>query len=152
MSDLVVEEFNPSEVNEIYNLIRETFDEFVGKDYSLQGQNTFYDFIEPEKIVSRFQDGNLILVGKIDHEIVGMIEVRDNNHICLFFVGKDYQGQSIGKRLLQSAVESVKGKTTSLEANASPYSEKIYFALGFKKVGELEERDGIKFVPMKMVL
>jgi len=95
MSDLVVEEFNPSEVNEIYDLIRETFDEFVGKDY---------------------------------------------------------QGQSIGKRLLQSAVESVKGKTTYLEVNASPYSEKIYSALGFKKVGGLEEGDGIKFVPMKMIL
>lgn len=152
MSDLVIEEFNPSEVNEVHDLIRKTFDEFVGKGYSPQGQNTFYDYIEPDKIVNRFQSGNLILVGKMDHKIVGMVEVRDNNHISLFFVDKDYQGKRIGKKLFQSVAERVKGETTYLEVNASPYSEKIYSALGFKKVGELKEEDGIKFVPMKMEL
>lgn len=51
MSDLIIEEFNPSEVNKVYALIKRTFDKFVGKDYSPQGRNKSYDFIEPDKII-----------------------------------------------------------------------------------------------------
>jgi len=61
LSTLVIEEFNPSEVNEVYALIKRTFDEFVGKEYSPQGQKTFRDFIKPGKIVERLRGGNLIL-------------------------------------------------------------------------------------------
>jgi predicted GNAT family N-acyltransferase len=36
-----------------------------------------------------------------------------------------------------------------MEVNASPFSEKIYEKLGFKKVDELQEINGIQFVSMK---
>jgi predicted GNAT family N-acyltransferase len=36
-----------------------------------------------------------------------------------------------------------------ITVNSSPYAEKIYAGLGFNKVMDMQEKDGIKFVPME---
>ena len=38
------------EVEELTNLVIETFNEFVGVDYSEEGKNSFYEFINDGKI------------------------------------------------------------------------------------------------------
>jgi predicted GNAT family N-acyltransferase len=81
-----------------------------------------------------------------------MIEVRANNHICLFFVDKKYHNKGIGKLLFNEILKKLKEKTNFIEVNASSFSEKIYLRLGFIKTGELTEKNGIKFIPMKMKL
>lgn len=84
--------------------------------------------------------------------IIGMIEVRDNNHICLFFVDKKYHNKGIGRELFNEMLLKIKGKTEYLEVNASPFSEEIYSKLGFKSIGNITEINGILFIPMKMEL
>ena len=36
-----------------------------------------------------------------------------------------------------------------LTVNASPYAEKAYECMGFKRIGEKTTKDGITFIPME---
>lgn len=138
--------------NELYHLINSVFTEFIGHEYSDEGRKTFDDFIRPEKILERHKKGNLLLTYEDNHKIVGLIELRDNNHICLFFVDKQYHNRGIGKNLLNEALNQIKDKTRSIDVNASPYSENIYAKLGFKKIHDVKVKNGIRFIPMKLYL
>lgn len=136
--------------NDLSLMIREVYDEFVAEDYTDQGNQVFYDFIQPEKILDRFKNSNLILLAFNNQEIAACLEVRDKNHICLFFVRKKYQGQGIGRRLFNTMLSKIKAETRFLEVNSSLYAVKIYEALGFIKIGEIQQKNGIRFLPMQL--
>ncbi len=152
MAEKLIKPFSLGQEEELNSLISRVFTEFIGIEYTEQGNKVFSDFVKPEKLRERYKQGNLILTYQVDGAIIGMIEVRDNNHVCLFFVDKNHQHKGIGKKLLKRALEEIKGKTNFLEVNASPFSEKIYAKLGFTKTGEKTETDGITFIPMNMEL
>ena len=80
-----------------------------------------------------------------------MIEVRDNNHICLLFVAKNYMGQGVAKELLHRALEVCRKQHPGLQkidVNSSSYAVKIYEKLGFNVIEPSKEKNGIIFVPM----
>jgi predicted GNAT family N-acyltransferase len=118
----------------------------------VEGNKIFNDFTEPENISDRYKNGNTLVTCQKDGKIAGMIEVRDNNHIRLFFVDKKYHNMGIGKLPFNEALKKVKGKTDYIKVSASPFSEKIYSKSGFTRVDELTEKSGIKFIPMKLAL
>lgn len=148
----MIKEFSIGKEKEITSLIKSIFDEFVGFEYSDEGTMVFNDFIKPEQIVDRYNKGDILLTYEEDDKTIGIIEVRNNNHICLFFVDKKYHNKGVGKKLFHAILEKVKGKTGFIEVNASPFSEKIYAKLGFIKLSELKETNGIKYIPMKIDL
>ncbi len=144
--------FNPGEEHAVSELICSVFDEFVGYEYSEEGNDVFNDFVSPENILERYRNGNILLTCRGKDRIIGMIEIRDNNHICLFFVDKQYHNTGVGRALLQKVLTQIRGRSTYLEVNASPFSEPIYRKLGFTTVGEKTEKNGILFIPMIMKL
>lgn len=82
-----------------------------------------------------------------------MIEVRDFNHICLFFVKESYHRRGVGKALYLEAKELIKQNGAYfIEVNASPFSENIYEKLGFKKTSDKMTVNGIRYIPMKTEL
>lgn len=86
--------------------------------------------------------------------IVGVIAVRGCNHICLFFVDKEFHGQGIARNLFELVKKnlSVGDKVEKvITVNASPYAVKIYEKLAFNVVDNEQEKDGIRFTPMKYV-
>ena len=145
----MISKFAAGQENEVANLIKTVFDEFIGIEYSDKGNELFDDFIDPENIIERNRCGNIILIYKKNNKIIGMIEARDNYHICLFFVHKDHQGQGIGKQLFDELKNLLKGKTDFIDVNASPNSVIIYSKLGFN-IGDYQKvENGIIFTPMK---
>jgi GNAT superfamily N-acetyltransferase len=152
---MAVEQFKIGEEVRISNLIRTVFDEFVAPGYSDAGNNFFYDYIGPKKILERFLQGNIVLTAQNNGKIIGFIEVRDGNHISLLFVDKSWHKKGIAKSLVAKAITLSRGKDKSMrcfEVNASPYSEKIYAQMGFKKTAEIQDVNGMKFVPMVLGL
>ncbi len=54
--------------------------------------------------------------------------------------------------LFEYSLNCIKEQYPNVEkitVNSSPYAEKIYGRLGFNKVMELQEKNGIKFIPME---
>lgn len=151
MKETIIEPYLLGDENEINQLIKTVYDEFVSIDYSAEGNKTFYEWIHPEKIKSRQQGERNIIVAKSNGKIVGVIEIRNNNHISLLFVDKLFQKLGIAGRLLSASINESLKRDVSLdtyEVYSSPYAIPIYYRLGFVAVGGLQEKSGIKYQTM----
>ncbi|MFH0894878.1 MAG: GNAT family N-acetyltransferase [Bacteroidota bacterium] len=153
MATIQIKEYQDGQENMIHQLIKKVYDEFVSIDYSNEGNQFFYDWIDPLKIAERHQKQNTIMLAWEDLNLVGMIEIRDNNWISLLFVDKKYHGQGIAKKLFQEALKKSILKNPKLEkfnVHASPYSIPAYQKLGFIESDVMQENNGIKYLPMEM--
>jgi GNAT superfamily N-acetyltransferase len=152
-NDIIIEELAIDEINYVSNMIDIVFDEFVGKDYSVEGNNTFKDYIRPQNILCRLTDKiSKFFAVKIENVIIGLMEIKNKDHISLFFVKKEFHGQGIGKHLFWhylSIIIKENAGIKMLTVNSSIYAEKIYSKLGFIKTNEMQEKDGIKYIPME---
>ena len=60
------------------------------------------------------------------------------------------QGKGIGKKLMNIVVNN--NGNSYITVNSSRYGVPVYEKLGFIKMEEEKEQDGLKFTPMKLVL
>ena len=155
MNSIKITSFQNGQELLVYLLIKKVYDEFVSIDYTEEGNRVFYDWIEPSKMAERQQNQINILIATIDSEIVGMIEIRDNNKISLLFVDKKHHGLGVAKKLFQEALKKSILRDANLNTflvNASPYSIPVYRKLGFIETDVMQEKFGIKYLPMAMTI
>jgi ribosomal protein S18 acetylase RimI-like enzyme len=155
MHKIVISEFQNGQERLINQLIKKVYDEFVSIDYTDEGNQFFYDWIKPSKIFERQQNNRTILVAMNGQKIVGMIEIRENCRISLLFVDKEYQRQGIAKRLFRESLKKCIQKDRKLNkfyVHASPYSITVYKKLGFTETSIIQEKFGMKYLPMEMII
>lgn len=117
------------------------------ESYSEQGIETFYNFINNKEITKSFK----VYGAFEDNVLKGLIATdRQKRHISLFFVDKVSQGKGIGKELMKAVINN--NENSYITVNSSRYAVPIYEKLGFVKMEEEKERDGLKFTPMKLIL
>jgi GNAT superfamily N-acetyltransferase len=149
-------ELKIDEINSFSNMVKNVFEKFVGMDYSEEGNKTFKEYIRPENILARFNEKtSQIFAAKYDNEIIGILEIKNKDHISLFFVKKEFHDKGIGKKLFENYIEALKREDNGIKAitvNSSFYAEKIYTKLGFQKTDIIQESNGIKYIPMKYIL
>jgi GNAT superfamily N-acetyltransferase len=146
MENIVVGHMMQGEEPLIEALVKEIFDVYIAPDYAQEGIDYFYNYINENSITERSHDSKYRMhTAKIDRQIVGILETRDNSHICLFFVNKAFHRRGIGKSLFEYAFRESKGDLT---VNASPYGAPIYEKLGFSKINGEMIRNGITYIPM----
>ncbi|OFX72083.1 MAG: hypothetical protein A2X12_02445 [Bacteroidetes bacterium GWE2_29_8] len=153
MNTVKIEVYKKGQEVIVYQLIKRVYDEFVSFDYSDEGNQFFYDWIQPSKIASRQENQVNILLAFVNIELVGMIEIRDNKNISLLFVDKIFQGQGIAKKLFKKALKNCIKRDPKLDkfyVHAFPYSTEIYKKLGFKETDIMQEQFGIKYLPMEI--
>ncbi len=148
----MIEDFKPGDEAVLSLMIRRAFEIYIAPDYSDEGLRTFREFTEPDAILRRFQNGDVILCYREEGRIVGVLDVREGNHICQFFVEPDCHGKGIGRTLMSELVRRLEGQFDSITVNASLYAVKIYEKLRFRATGGKEEKDGIVYIPMKRIL
>ena len=155
MDTISICNYQPGEEKEILDLVKLVFDEFVSQDCNKEGIDLFYSFIEPDEFRRRNLIANSTLVAKnSDNQIVGMIEINLDGHICLLFVSKNFQNKAITKKLFSSAkdlcTKNCDGQLL-ISVNSSIYAVDIYKKLGFSTVGEMKTKNGISFVEMLFI-
>ncbi|ALQ36500.1 GNAT family N-acetyltransferase [Fusobacterium hwasookii] len=123
------------------------FIESEDESYSKEGIETFCNFVDNKKIIKSFK-----IYGAFEDNILkGLIATdRRKRHITLFFVDKDSQGKGIGKELMKVVINN--NENSYITVNSSRYGVPIYEKLGFVKMEEEKEQDGLKFTPMKLIL
>ena len=126
---------------------KKVYIECKDESYSEQGIETFYNFINNKEITKSFK----VYGAFEDKTLKGLIAAdSQKRHICLFFVDKVSQGKGIGKELMRVVVND--NENSYITVNSSRYGVPIYEKLGFVKMEEEKERDGLKFTPMKLVI
>lgn len=153
MKNIEFKKMKREEIVQVSTLIENLFNEFIGIDYSQAGRATFLEYISANKLEERFlKENHFFLTAQDNGKIIGIIEVRDYNHISLLFVNKKYHNKGIARTLFQKAIDlclqSISGPE-EIEVNSSIYAEKIYQSLGFVKTQEKQQKDGIIYIPMK---
>lgn len=146
--DYKIEKLKINELKETLKLVTLVFDEFERPDYTEEGVQNFYKFANFDNISKCLKENYEIYVAKIENKIVGMICVRDRQHINLLFVDKQYHRKGIARNLIEK-IKSI-CQTKVLTLNSSPYAIPFYHKIGFNDVSEMQEVDGIKFVSMKL--
>ncbi|WP_338949584.1 GNAT family N-acetyltransferase [Fusobacterium nucleatum] len=126
---------------------KKVYIECKDKSYSEQGIETFCNFINNKEMTKSFK-----VYGAFENNILKGIIATDSQkrHICLFFVDKVSQGKGIGKELMRVVVND--NENSYITVNSSRYGVPIYEKLGFVKMVEEKEQDGLKFTPMKLIL
>lgn len=139
----------------VVNLVRRVFNEFIAPQYSPEGIAEFEKFISVQAFANRMQAGNFVLVAEREKQIIGIIEMRDGNHVALLFVDNTYQRQGIAKGLLEWAIRTCETRNPEIRyitVNASPNAYSAYRRMGFTPIGEEKTVNGIRFVPMALLI
>ncbi len=139
----------PGEEAIVCSLIEKVFNEFVAPEYGAEGTNEFFKFANPQAMAERANTKQIVIVAEYDSDLVGVIEMRGNNHIAMLFV--TLQSRGIAKELIKKAIEECRKREQDVKkitVNSSPFAEPIYTKVGFKPTGSSQQKNGITFVPM----
>jgi ribosomal protein S18 acetylase RimI-like enzyme len=90
-------------------------------------------------------------VAETQGRMVGAIEVRNWDHISLFFVDGELQRKGIGRELWRRALQACLASRPDgdrITVHSSPNAVEAYRRLGFRVEGAEQTVNGIRFVPM----
>lgn len=115
---------------------------------SEKGKKSILDYASEKEMTKRFsKKGSLFLVYKMQSNIIGMLEVRDNTHISMFFVDDNFFKKGIATSLFEKMKNILNYEHYSV--NASEYALEFYKKLGFIKLSDdIKIEDGVHFHPM----
>lgn len=138
----------------VCKLVERVFIANEASEISQQSISLFLSYANPVRMAERVaQDFCFVLVAVQADQLIGMIEVRNYNHIALLFVDDEHQRQGIASSLLEVAIEKCREKNAALRritVNASPYGLPVYAHWGFHPIGEEIEVDGMLFTQMAL--
>lgn len=144
-----------NEIEQVINLIKNVFDEFVAPLYTYEGVSEFSKYLDQASFKTRLQSNHFLMGCYYKGDIIGVIEIRNYDHVSLLFVDGKFQRKGIAKYLFYKAINiciNKNKKLVKLTVNASPNSVEIYKKLGFIEISDKKESNGIIFVPMKYIV
>src|SRR5574344_2638773 len=127
------------------DLALEVFMEYEAPVYSQEGIDEFKSFIDANRVNSKLSFYGAYEVA----ELVGMIAIRDYQHISLFFIKTAYQRKGIGRLIFNRVREDYEKQIFTV--NSSPYAVDIYKRLGFMPISAERITNGIKYTPMVLL-
>ncbi len=150
-----IKEVARDRVEEVLALIWEVFQEFVAKDYTEEGKETFYQqFICGERFRDKIKEGRETVYGAyIKEQLVGVLSISNNHTISCAFVKGIYHRRGVGRKLFERVLKELKKRgATEVTLNASPYAVAFYHHIGFQDIEKQTSYKGIVYTPMKLQL
>jgi GNAT superfamily N-acetyltransferase len=141
------------EEDQAIDIVSSTFNEFVAPEFSAEGIDEFFKYADAAALAERSMSGHFTVVAKNNDKLIGIIEIRDYNHVSLFFVRRHFQKIGIGKTLLKKAVDIClenRPDLQTLTVNSSPNSVSAYEKMGFSRDDIEQCVNGIRFTPMTL--
>jgi ribosomal protein S18 acetylase RimI-like enzyme len=137
-------------ISKALQLVWNVFEEFVAYQYCAEGVREFQNYIENGPIEQLLDNSEMMMWGCFhNNKITGIIATKSSNHISLLFVDKNYQRQGIARALYQKFTENCSKDCSEISVNSSPNAVETYKRLGFVATDTEQQKNGIRFVPMK---
>ncbi len=140
------------EEQQVCDLVVRVFTESVAPLYSPEGVQEFLTYAaHPSHLRERLGANRFVLVAELQGRIVGAVEVRNCDHISLFFIDGKSQRKGIGRELWCQALDTClanRPEVNKITVHSSPNAVEAYQRLGFQAEGPEQIVNGIRFVPM----
>lgn len=151
--NLSVSNINEDELKSIEQFVANIFDKHVAPSYSAQGRTEFRKVIKSEYLKRRIDAGDILTKFLLDDKIVGVCQIN-KLHIVLLFVDDAYQGQGIGQLMIDWIKKGINNIRIGgfMTVNSAPNSIAFYKKTGFVAQDTEQNKNGIRFVPMKLNL
>jgi len=105
----------PGEEDQVYELVLLAFDAFVAPDFPPEGVQEFLKYARPEALRQRWSGSeHFALLATQGEQVVGMIEIRNHDHVSMFFVAPAHMGQGIGRALWGRALANCRRERPDL--------------------------------------
>ncbi|MEM7015881.1 MAG: GNAT family N-acetyltransferase [Pseudomonadota bacterium] len=143
---------NESDAQAISKLILDSQAKFTFHEYSDAGREFMLRLCSEAAINEYLQRGDTYFVAEHDAVIIGVIGIRDAEHISHNFVDDAWHGRGISSalwRLGQNACRAA-GNPGVFTLRASTYAIPIYEKWGFIKTAAAEDTGGIISTPMRL--
>ena len=139
------------EIRRAFELAQDVFMMFEAPTFTKRGTDSFLNFLWGKRVQEMLDDGSFkVWACYADNELVGMLALRDKNHISLAFVRHDFHRQGIGRMLYAEAKNyALAAGTKRITVNASEYGLPFYKAMGFYETDMQLTADGIIYTPME---
>ncbi len=125
----------PGQEKIVINIVKEAFDKSVAPDLSQEGIETFFQFANIKSLAQRTKSESFAIISYQNDKAVGVIEIKDNCHIAMYFVKPQYQRKGYGKALFNQALSKIIAKRDGIDkitVNSSLNAVSSYERLGFK--------------------
>lgn len=149
-----IRKINKNEVKQALDLALEVFMQFEAPDYKPQGVESFKkSVIENNRFIENCESGICPIYAAFDgNKMVGMIGMKENKtHIILVFTKKEYHHQGIATAIFEYLLKE-NPYLEEITLNSSPYGLGFYQHIGFIPLSEEQEKDGIRYTPMKYII
>lgn len=130
------------ELNKALKLVWEVFLECEAFDYNRNGVEEFRKFIDNRQLFKIFETYGAYM----KNELVGVISMQDEQHMCLFFVKREYQKMGVGRALFEYVMK--KSPHKEITVNSAICAVNIYKKLGFSITDTEQKVNEIRFIPM----
>lgn len=145
------------EVEEALALALEVFMQFEAPDYKPEGVETYKRDIENKEFIENCKKGVCPIYAAFDGgKIIGIMGMRSSRtHINLAFTKKEYHRRGVATAIFNYLLEDILKENPSLKEitlNSAPYGLPFYLHLGFVPQSEEQEKDGIRYTPMKYII
>jgi len=144
----------PEDSESISKLICGLVEKFIAGDFSPQGREFLLSTMTVDAISQNMQSGYSYHVSEVNGVLTGIVAVRDNTHLYHLFVAEQFHHKGIAKKLWQLAMKEClrNGNTGEFTVNSSAYALGVYKKLGFVTQSGPQEKNGVVFYPMKLVV
>ena len=138
-----VRQLSPEEIPAALELCWQVFLEFEAPEYSREGVAAFRASLDDPA-----RTRSLMFYGAFDEKrLVGVLCMREPQHIADFFVDAAYHRRGIGRRLFEAMRQDYAEQVFTV--NASPYAVEVYRHLGFVPTNTEQLTDGLRYTPMR---
>lgn len=155
MENIVIREALPQEWDLAMELAFRVFLKFESKEYGKKGTEAFAEFVTSENLRKLFLAGHYkVFVAVEGKKIIGVLSLRNTNHISLLFVDANYHRRGIARRLLDYMEKYLKATSFAdhMTVHSAPYAIGFYHKMGFKDTGDQTETDNIIYTPMMKMI
>lgn len=145
--------FRPHDEPAVCHLIASVFMEHIAPLYEPEGITEFLQYASVHETMRRLHHDHVMLLAEHHDRIVGVVELRDHDHISLLFVDSAYQRQGIAHELVKQGLSLCLQQRPDLKALtvfASPNAVPAYERFGFHVTQPEQTRNGIRYVPMSL--
>lgn len=152
-NNVEVRRIGVSETDKVFQLIWETFQDFVAPDYTQEGIDQFYsEFIQGETFRKKVTEGTESMYGAYWNGVLaGVLLISPNHTISCIFVKGCYHRKGIGSELLHTVMKELYQQgVEKIKLNASPYAVPFYHKMGFTDTGVQSVYKGIVYTPMEL--